>query len=90
MRRKPAEVGPDEVRTGGDFEREPVPDGDADALWDILLADNARVVIEIGFAYGSSALAIAEALVAQGAEGTNHVIIDAYQDRVQDSEGLKT
>jgi predicted O-methyltransferase YrrM len=39
------------------------------------------VVIEIGLAYGSSALAIAEALVSQGTERTDHVIIDAFQDQ---------
>lgn len=41
------------------------------------------MVIEIGLAYGSSALAIAEALVAQNDRVRRHVIIDAYQDRFQ-------
>jgi cephalosporin hydroxylase len=45
-----------------------------------LLAENARVVIEIGLAYGSSALAIAEALASHGIESTDHVIIDPFQD----------
>jgi predicted O-methyltransferase YrrM len=36
-------------------------------------------VIEIGLAYGSSALAIAEALAAAGSNATRHVIIDAFQ-----------
>jgi predicted O-methyltransferase YrrM len=40
-------------------------------------------IIEIGLAYGSSALAIAEALVGQNQQDTKHVIIDAYQDRFQ-------
>lgn len=37
-------------------------------------------VIEVGLAYGRSALAIAEALVAGAPAGAQHVIIDAYQD----------
>jgi predicted O-methyltransferase YrrM len=85
MRRKLAQVGPDEVRSDGDFERVSVPDGDGDVLRDLLLADNARVVIEIGLAYGSSALAIAESLVSQGTEGTNHLIIDPFQDQFRDA-----
>ncbi len=41
-------------------------------------------MIEIGLAYGSSALAIAEALLTS--EGpTDHVIIDAYQHRFHDA-----
>jgi predicted O-methyltransferase YrrM len=37
------------------------------------------VVIEIGLAYGSSALAIGEALVSQENRAAKHVVIDAYQ-----------
>jgi predicted O-methyltransferase YrrM len=54
-------------------------------LRDLLLAENARIVVEIGLAYGSSALAIAEALVSPGTEGTAHVIIDAFQDQFNDT-----
>ena len=43
-----------------------LPDQDGDLLRDLLVDDHARTVIEIGLAYGSSALAIAEALVLQG------------------------
>ena len=60
MRRRLAEDGPREARADGDFDRVSVPDGDGDVLRDILLGEDARVVIEIGLAYGSSALAIAE------------------------------
>lgn len=84
-RRRLAEVGPDAVRGAGDFDRVALPDGDADALRDVLVAENARVVIEIGLAYGRSALAIAEALVSHGAEGPDHVIIDAFQDHFHDA-----
>ena len=62
-----------------------VPDRDCDALRDRLLAEQARVVIEIGLAYGSSALAIAEALVTPGTDGARHFIIDAYQEHFHDA-----
>lgn len=56
-----------------------LPAADGDALRDALIADGARVVIEIGLAYGSSALAIAEALLATGGLAARHVIIDPFQ-----------
>lgn len=65
-------------RGAGDVERVGLPAADADVLRDLLLAEDARVVVEIGLAYGSSALAIGEALVDR--EGARHVVIDAYQD----------
>ena len=74
-----AEVGPAWVRAAGDFERVALPNGDGDVLRDLLVAERAAVVIEIGLAYGSSALAIAEALVALGDRRARHVIIDAHQ-----------
>jgi hypothetical protein len=79
VRRRLAEVGPEHIRANGDFERVSLPSQDCDALRDLLVAENAQVVIEIGLAYGSSALAIGEALISQGQQGTKHVIIDAYQ-----------
>lgn len=69
MRRQLAEAGPEVERTDGDFLRVSVPHGDGDVLRDVLFAETARVVIEIGLAYGSSALAIAEALVSHGTHG---------------------
>jgi predicted O-methyltransferase YrrM len=80
-RRKLAEVGPEHIRADGDFECVSLPDQDSDALRDLIVAENARVVIEIGLAYGSSALAIGEALQTQERQDTKHVIIDAYQDQ---------
>jgi predicted O-methyltransferase YrrM len=86
MRRQLAELGPREVRTPGDFARVSVPARDCDALRDFLVREDARVVIEIGLAYGSSALAIAEALVSQGTEvGASHLIIDAFQSEFHDA-----
>jgi len=82
-RRRLAEVGPTHARSEGDFERVALPDHDADVLRGVLVAEGVRVVVEIGLAYGSSALAIAEALLTVGNPDPNHVIIDAYQDRFQ-------
>jgi predicted O-methyltransferase YrrM len=84
MRRQLAVDGPRGLRSDGDFERVSLPDGDGDALRDWLLGEQARVVVEVGLAYGSSALAIAEALVSQGTDDASHVIIDAFQDQFQD------
>ena len=67
-------------RSAGDFERVSLGRSDSDVLRDLVLAERARTVVEIGLAYGSSALAIAEALVANGSAQARHLIIDAYQD----------
>ena len=79
-RRRLAADGPPRVRADGDFERVSLPAGDSDVLRDLLLAEKPSTVIEIGLSYGSSALAIAEALVAAGSGDARHLIIDAYQE----------
>jgi len=84
-RRRLAAGGPPRVRSGGDFERVSVPVADSDVLRDLLLAEKPGTVIEIGLAYGSSALAIAEALAAAGPGETRHVIVDAYQEHFHGS-----
>ena len=84
-RRKLAAEGPPRVRSGGDFERVSVPVSDSDVLRDLLLAEKPGTVLEIGLAYGSSALAIAEALAAAGSDNARHVIIDAYQQHFHGS-----
>jgi predicted O-methyltransferase YrrM len=81
VRRRLAEIGPARVRAEGDFERVSLPDHDCDVLRDLLVGEQARIVVEIGLAYSSSALAIGEALLTQGRQDTKHFIIDAYQDR---------
>ncbi len=43
------------------------------------------MVVEIGLAYGVSALAIAEALASRGSGRVAHVIIDAFQDQFDDA-----
>lgn len=84
-RRRLAAIGPDDVRSTGDFGRVALPGPDGDALRDLLVAADARVVVEIGLAYGSSALAIGEALLTVGALGSAHLIIDPYQERFHDA-----
>jgi predicted O-methyltransferase YrrM len=84
-RRRLATDGPPRVRSGGDFEKVSIPASDGDVLRDLLLAENPSTVIEIGLAYGSSALAVAEALAAAGSSQARHVIIDAYQDQFDGS-----
>src|SRR5215469_12259024 len=84
-RRRLATDGPPRVRCGGDFERVSVPVSDGDVLRDLLLAEEPRTVIEIGLAYGSSALAIAEALATAGPGEARHLIVDAYQERFHGS-----
>jgi predicted O-methyltransferase YrrM len=56
-----------------------LPEPDCDALRDALIAHGAHVVIEVGLAYGSSALAIGEALCATGASDVSHIVIDPFQ-----------
>jgi predicted O-methyltransferase YrrM len=72
-------------RGQGDYGRVSLPASDADALRDLLVADKARIVIEIGLAYGSSALAIAEAVIAPGTAGAHHLIIDPFQHHFDDA-----
>jgi predicted O-methyltransferase YrrM len=83
-RRRLAADGPPRVRSGGDFERVSVPVSDGDVLRDLLLVEQPGTVIEIGLAYGSSALAIAEVLAARSG-GAQHVIVDAYQEHFHGS-----
>jgi predicted O-methyltransferase YrrM len=77
--------GPAFVRADGDYERVSIPEADASVLRDVLVSEHAATVIEIGLAYGASALAIAEALVSTNPADARHVIIDAYQDQFGDA-----
>jgi predicted O-methyltransferase YrrM len=83
VRRGLADAGPERPRTKGDFARVSLPEADRDALRGLLVAEHARSVVEIGLAYGSSALAIGEALISQEWPDPKHLIIDAYQDRYE-------
>lgn len=83
VRRRLADVGPAATRSEGDFEWVALPTDHCDVLRDMLIAESPTVVIEIGLAYGSSALAIGEALALQ--EAPSHVVIDAFQDHFGDT-----
>jgi predicted O-methyltransferase YrrM len=79
-RRELATAGPARLRTEGDFAVVALPGADGDVLRDLLIAERATTVIEVGLAYGSSALAIAEALVTVGGDGgARHIVVDAFQ-----------
>jgi predicted O-methyltransferase YrrM len=79
-RRRLARDGPSWTRDrAGDFETVAFPQRDCDLLRDLLIAEAAETVVEVGLAYGSSALAIGEALVSTGARRPSHVVIDPLQ-----------
>src|SRR5258707_2549491 len=78
IRRKLATDGPPRVRAADDFATVTLPERDCDAIRDLLIAERPGTVIEIGLAYGSSALAIGEALISVG--GDRHVNLDPFQD----------
>jgi predicted O-methyltransferase YrrM len=82
-RRELARLGSDHLQ--GDFARISLPDADCDALCDLFVAERPRVLVEIGLGYGSSALAIAEALLCAGQPDSQHLIIDPYQDSFEDA-----
>lgn len=90
MRRRLAAQGPPWTRDlDGDFARVTVPAPDCDLLRDLLVGERVATVIEVGLAYGSSALAIGEALVSVGAARPRHVIIDPYQASAFAGVGLR-
>jgi predicted O-methyltransferase YrrM len=70
-----------------DFQTVTLPERDCDLLRDLLVAEGAATVVEIGLAYGSSALAIGEALVAVDRPHHQHVIIDPFQESVWSNVG---
>lgn len=63
----------------GDFECVALPELECDTLRDALIAHGAHVVIEVGLAYGSSALAIGEALCSTEESDVSHIVIDPFQ-----------
>jgi predicted O-methyltransferase YrrM len=70
-----------------DFQAVTLPDRDCDLLRDLLVAERAETVVEVGLAYGSSALAIGEALVTVGSLHPRHVVIDPFQRSAWSSVG---
>jgi predicted O-methyltransferase YrrM len=80
VRERVGRDGPGWQREAGDFARVALPARDCDLLRDLLIAEGARTVVEVGLAYGSSALAIGEALLAVGRPEPRQLIIDPFQD----------
>ncbi len=81
VRRRLALDGPPWTRAiDGDFDRVAVPERDCDLVRDLLITEGVETVVEIGLGYGSSALAIGEALLTVGTPRPQHVIIDPLQD----------
>jgi len=62
-----------------DFQRVTLPEHDCDVVRDLLIAERAETVVEVGLAYASSALAIGEALVTIGSPRPRHIVIDPFQ-----------
>lgn len=80
-RQELAERGPRRTRDiEGDFETVSLPAEAADRVRDLLVEEGVGQVIEVGLAYGSSALAIAEALLTTAGGEAGHILIDPYQD----------
>ena len=76
VRRRLAQDGPGWTRGDElDFPRVTLPERDCD----LLIAERARTVVEVGLAYGSSALAIGEALLTVGGPQARHLVIDPFQ-----------
>jgi predicted O-methyltransferase YrrM len=91
VRRRLADDGPPWTRDrDGDFGIVTVPERDCDALRDLLVAEGVGTVVEVGLAYGSSALAIGEALLAVDAGSPLHVIIDPLQATEWSNVGWQT
>jgi predicted O-methyltransferase YrrM len=74
----------------GDFQRVTLPEVDCDLLRDLLAAEEVETVVEIGLAYGSSALAIGEALVSAPDRRPLHVIIDPLQETAWSNVGWES
>lgn len=79
VREKLHRDGPPWTRHDIDFATVTLPERDCDLLRDLFVAERVGTVVEIGLAYGSSALAIGEALVTVGGSGARHVVIDPFQ-----------
>ncbi|MFY1627730.1 hypothetical protein ACN261_19005 [Micromonospora sp. WMMD723] len=66
-----------------DLQTVPLPERDGDLVRDLLVAEKARRGVEIGLAYGSSALAIGEALLAVDPP----IVIDQIQQQAYNDVG---
>jgi predicted O-methyltransferase YrrM len=64
-----------------DFATITLPERDCDLLRDLLISEGVQTVVEVGLAYGSSALAVGEALVTVGSPHPRHIVIDPFQQQ---------
>jgi predicted O-methyltransferase YrrM len=64
------------------FETVTLPERDCNMLRDLLISESVETVVEVGLAYGSSALAIGEALATVDAPQPRHIVIDPFQELV--------
>ncbi|WBB94328.1 class I SAM-dependent methyltransferase [Verrucosispora sp. WMMC514] len=88
VRRRLAQSGPPWTREHErDFETVTLPERDCDLLRDLLISDRVETVVEVGLAYGSSALAIGEALVTIDPPHPRHIIVDPFQQRAYANVG---
>jgi predicted O-methyltransferase YrrM len=88
VRRRLAQDGPPWTRPHErDFETVALPERDCDLLRDLLIAERAETVVEVGLAYAASALAVGEALITVGRPNPRHVIIDPFQDHAYADTG---
>ncbi|MEH1127437.1 hypothetical protein [Micromonospora sp. CPCC 206061] len=88
VRQRLAEEGPPWTRPHErDFETVSMPERDCDPVRDLLIAEGVETVVEVGLAYGSSALAIGEALVALDPPDPQHVVVDPFQETAYSNVG---
>lgn len=88
IRRELAENGPPRRPADApDFATVTLPAHDCDLVRDVLTGERAGTVVEVGLAYGSSALAIGEALLRVGSSTPRHVVIDPFQHTAYDGVG---
>ena len=90
VRRRLVEQGPDQQRNDEDFERVSLPYADGEVLRDLMIDENAMAVIEIGLAYGTSALAIGEALTLRGSATTSHLISTPSRTNSRIWDGMRS
>ncbi|HSR83121.1 MAG TPA: class I SAM-dependent methyltransferase, partial [Streptosporangiaceae bacterium] len=90
-RRRLVREGPSWTRSRErDFETVTLAERDCDLLRDLLITEGAETVVEVGLAYGSSALAIGEALLAVNAPHPRHLVIDPFQERAWSNVGWES
>ena len=70
-----------------DFENVTLPERDCDIVRDLLIAEQVQTVVEVGLAYGSSALAVGEALVTVDSPHPRHIVIDPFQQQAFNNVG---